>query len=132
MSDAFAGLSALVDALRKEERSLNHQAARHLADTAYAMAAELRATYPVKTGSLKAGVKVEEVSDLTVKVINDDPEAVLFEVGAVARSTARGAYRGTVAPGNVFFPVRKKHRKALRAKFRQMLEEAMVQGMTRR
>jgi hypothetical protein len=132
VNEGFAGIEKLVADMKAEARNVNVKAAHHITVTAHEMAAHLRAAYPSKKGTLIAGVEVEEDSPLKVRVVSKDPEAVIWEVGAVARRTQAGANRGTLPPGNVFVPARTRYRKLLRSRFRKMLDDVMVKGMTRR
>jgi len=76
---------------------------------AEAAAADIRASYPRRTGELAEAVEVQAVEERSAvaaaaRVVNTHPLASVFEHGSQARHTALGANRGSMPPGNVFIP----------------------------
>jgi hypothetical protein len=121
-----------LDEQRREWRALPRTLAGNtqpvVENAATVVAAEIRAAYPRRTGSLATGVTVAPsrlASDVTAaaRVVNTSPHASMYEHGTQARHTSIGASRGAMAAGNVFVP------RVIRA--RQALEPQVAAVMTR-
>jgi len=113
----FEGLEELRADLRKMPETLAAQAGHIVEDNGNSAAVEIRSGYGKhrRSGSLQDKVTVSHQASrfgATSVVQSGDKEAMVFEVGSQARHTRLGANRGSMPPGNVFFPaVRKwKHR----------------------
>ena len=127
------GLTDLDQALQTLPQTLHGEAVTYLWRFARAAAAEIQAAYPVVTGNLKRGVRLEQTTArlrTAVDVVNRAPHAYIYEHGTVARHyTGRdklgrqyvlGA-RGAARAGNVFLPRAAKWRARYKAAIVQLL-----------
>jgi Bacteriophage HK97-gp10, putative tail-component len=122
-----------LDELKAQLRALPHELAAEGAEiverTAEAAAAEMRATYPERTGNLRKGVKVQKTNTsefgAVATVVNTAPHSYIFEHGTVARHTDIGADRGSMPPGHVFIPIVERRRRDMYLNdFAELLERA--------
>lgn len=119
LTELMATLRALPDELAAEAGPLVRQAAEEAA-------ADIRASYPRRTGDLADHVIVADQAGgrygVVAKVENTSPHAWLFELGSQARHTKIGANKGSMPPGHVFVPRMMKHRRRLLEKIRGLMQ----------
>jgi hypothetical protein len=98
LNEQLRRLDALGERVRDEVRGRAMQAAE-------SMAARLRVDYPLVTGNLRKGVRVEHGRRGSY-VLTRAPHAHLYEWGTPVRKnyTRKGANRGVSKPHNVFVP----------------------------
>lgn len=121
----FEGLAELRAALLALPEALRDDAAGIVQRSAAAAAADIVASYPKRTGNLRAGVHVTHGTggaySAVAVVVNRAKHAALFENGTQARHNNLGANRGSMPPGRVFVPRVIRHRKAMYAQLAAML-----------
>ncbi len=112
----FDGLQELRAALRKLPADLAGEGGHIVEAAGNAAVVEARRGYLQhrRTGKMagRVGVTHRRNRDgATAIVTNTDPQALTFEVGSQARHTDIGANRGSMPPGNVFYPAMRRHRR---------------------
>jgi hypothetical protein len=132
MADAFHGMSALIDDLRRMPTRIEQEASWHVHNAADTMAAEVRAEYPEVTGHLKRGIKVQRVNAFRAVVKSTARHAFIYERGTVERSHASGKSVGAMPPANVFIPAAIKARRHMTEQLIRVVESQTVRGMTGR
>ncbi len=104
----FEGLAELRAALRRLPAELTTEASRIVDGAANGGAADIKRTYPRRTGNLGDHVSVTHFDQGRFSagaiVKNTATHAWMFEHGTQARHTAIGANRGSMPPGHVFIP----------------------------
>jgi len=130
----WVGLDELRAALLQLPEDLASDAESIVNDAAQAAFDEIYAAYPVRTGNLRNGLKVQTLShafDARVGsralgagaiLYNNAPHAYMFEHGTEARHTDIGADRGRMPPGKVFIPRVMRHRRRMYEELVAMME----------
>jgi Bacteriophage HK97-gp10, putative tail-component len=120
------GLAELRAEILKLPEELTGEAAKLVEGAANAAYQDIKAAYPVRTGTLRSRTSVSPlrgtgqfVTGAVVK--NTAPHAILFELGTQARHTKIGANRGSMPPGRVFVPRVLKHRRRLTETLKAMV-----------
>lgn len=120
------GLDELRAALRTLPADLTAEASFLVEGAANGAAAEIKAAYPVRTGTLRDGLIVShrEKGKFSAGAIvkNTSKHAWLFESGTQARHTALGANRGSMPPGHVFLPIVIRKRRQLYGQLKALLQ----------
>lgn len=103
------GLEELRAELRQLPADLAREAGYIVQAEANGAAVAIRTAYGQhrRSGQLQDGVTVEHAASpfgARSIVRSTAPEARVFEVGSQARHTSLGANRGSMPPGNVFYP----------------------------
>jgi len=102
------GLAELREALKALPAELVGEASAIVHAHADAAAHEIGAGYPVKSGNLRAHLRVEFGNDAvsaTARVRNTARHAYLFETGTKARRWKNGKNTGAMPAGRVFIPI---------------------------
>jgi len=118
------GLEELRQELRNLPPELQAEGGEIIVDSAESAADEIREAYPVRTGNLKARVRVKKTANsvsTTVVVSNTAKHAYIFENGTEARHTDLGANRGSMPPGHVFIPAVMKHRRRMYDRLKDLI-----------
>lgn len=128
----FAGLEQLKADLRKLPQDLAAEGGHIVEDAGNSASVEIRTGYGKsrRTGSLQDKVSVSHRASrfgASSVIRSADREALIFEVGSQARHTRIGANRGSMPPGNVFFPA---YRKWKRTMFEQLKALLVRHGLT--
>jgi hypothetical protein len=132
MAEAFHGMSALLEGLRRLPTAVEREASWHVHEAADTMAAEVRNEYAVVTGKLQSGVKVQRVNAFRAVVKSTARHAALYERGTVARHHASGKSVGAMPKANVFIPAAIKARAAMVEALIRVVAQQTVPGMTGR
>jgi len=128
------GLDAFKADLKKLPDNVTTEADPIVQRSAKEAAAEIKAAYPVRTGTLRNRVFVSRVDKgkhfAGAIVKNTAPHAHLYELGTQARHTDIGANRGSMPAGHVFVPRIIRHRRAMYVKLKALLVKygAVVSG----
>jgi hypothetical protein len=122
------GLDELKAALRKLPAELAAEGGGIVKDSAEGALPEIRNGYGRhrRSGSLQDKVTVSHRASrlsATSVVKSGDKDALVFEVGSQARHTRIGANRGSMPPGNVFFPAVKRWKRLMYTRLKAMLRE---------
>lgn len=130
MADAFHGMSALLEGLRRMPSKIEAEAAWHVENAAETMAAEVRNEYPEVSGALERGIKVVHENAFRAVVKSTSKHAMLYERGTVERMRASGGSTGKMPPANVFIPAAIKARAHMVEQLINVVESQTVPGMT--
>jgi hypothetical protein len=113
----WRGLDELRRGLDDLATTLTRRGEAIAAASAHAAEADIRRSYPRRTGALQQGLRVdvESAGPYAVRYVvrNTHPLAGVFEMGTAARHTALGANRGAMPPGRVFVPRMQRERRAM-------------------
>ena len=114
----WEGLEAYRAVLAQFPEMLTGEAANLVEGEANGVAVEIKAAYPVRTGTLRDKVSVTHIPPggrlrAAAVIKNTAKQAAVFERGSQARHTAIGANRGAMPPGRVFIPRVVKRRRRL-------------------
>lgn len=122
----WQGLEELRTALRTLPADLTGEASHIVEGSANAAAADIKAAYPVRTGTLRNHVTVTHFEkgrfSAGAIVKNTAKHAHLFEIGTQARHTRLGANRGAMPPGRVFVPAVMRRRRQMYQQLKALLE----------
>lgn len=132
------GLDELKEWLRTLPEHLTEEAAGIVTRAAVNAAEDIRAAYPVRTGNLRRGVRVNRIDGsnplasggggrhlaVGAVVYNNAPHAFMFEHGTEARQTDLGANRGSMPAGHVFIPRVIRHRRHMYDQLRALMERS--------
>ncbi len=124
----FTGLTELKKALHNLPRHLASEASDIVMQSAESAGAEIKGSYPRKSGALARGVKVTKDDQSAFAagalVKNSARHAYIWEHGSQLRHTESGASRGRMPepPGRVFVPVVQRKRAAMYTKLIAMVE----------
>src|SRR5678815_2941377 len=100
--DAFPGLAALIDGLRRMPTAIEQDAAVLVDQAGQTMAAELAGEYPSVSGDLQRGIRVVRENAFRVTVKSTSKHAFIYERGTVERFHASGKSVGAMPRANVF------------------------------
>ena len=119
-----AELRAQPEALAKATQGLAMRTARDAA-------ADIRKSYPKRSGRLREGVRVQRgygagKTKASAYVVNTNPIAHNYEHGTQARHTKHGIDRGTMPAGNIFVPRMVRWRWVFYQSVRQIMEAAGI------
>lgn len=132
MAEAFHGMTALIDDLRRMPTTIERDASIHVHAAADVMASEVRNEYAVRTGKLQSGVKVTRVNAFRAIVRSTARHAHIYERGSVERQHASGKGVGAMPPANVFIPAAIKARAHMVEQLKRTVASQTVRGMTGR
>lgn len=125
----FDGMAELRQALRTMPSHLTEEASNIVEHTAQQAKGDVQAAYPTgPTGNLKRLVTISRQSGgfVTGAVVkNRAPHAYIYEHGTQVRHTDAGWNRGVMppaGPGRAFIPIVMRHRRAMFAALKSMLE----------
>jgi hypothetical protein len=140
----WTGLDEFRAAMKALPAQLTTQADSIVRQSAELAAGQMRARYPVKTGNLRRGVRVtyqRSEAHTSATVQNVAPHASIYEHGTVARHyvgtdklgrhyVGERSDRGSMPPGNVFWPVYYARRRQMFAALKDLLrrEGLLVSG----
>jgi hypothetical protein len=94
---------------------------------AEAAASEMAGAYPVGTGALRNGLRVEVAGDhVSAKAVvrNRARHAAIFEYGTAARHWANGKSTGRMPAGRVFIPIAMQRRRIMLAALIDLVERS--------
>jgi Bacteriophage HK97-gp10, putative tail-component len=94
---------------------------------AEAAASEMAGAYPVHTGALRRGLRVEVSGDqasASARVKNTARHAAIFEYGTGARHWANGKSTGRMPAGRVFIPIAMQRRRIMLAALIDLVEQS--------
>ena len=121
----FDGLSELREALRNLPGDLTGEARNEVEGAANGAAADIKRSYPVRTGNLRDGLTVthfdQGMFSTGALVKNTAKHAFIYEYGTQARHNAIGANRGSMPPGHVFVPAVIRARRLMYERLKSML-----------
>jgi hypothetical protein len=123
----LVGLTELREALKALPLELVREAGVIVHAQAEAAANEIRGAYPVHTGNLRNGVRVELFGDAvsaTARVRNTAKHAYIFESGTGPRHWARGKNTGTMPSGRIFIPIAIHRRRIMLAALIDLVERS--------
>jgi Bacteriophage HK97-gp10, putative tail-component len=105
----FTGIPEAREALRAQPQALAKATQVLAMRVARDAAADIKASYPTRSGRLRQGVTVQKGRGggkyvAAAAVLNTNPIAHNFEHGTQARHTTHGINRGVMPAGNVFVP----------------------------
>ena len=113
----IAGLQELRLQLRNLPKHLAQEAQGIVTSHAEAAADKIRNAYPIVTGNLKKGVKVDRVTKseagAAARVRSTSRHSHLFEYGTQARHTKIGANRGAMPAKPTFIPIVTRERREM-------------------
>ena len=132
MADAFHGLSALLEDLRRMPTALESAASELVHTAADTMHAEVVNEYPEVTGNLESHVTVVRVNAYRAEVRSTAKHALLYERGSVERMHASGKSVGAMPKANVFIPAAIKARRHMERQIIKAVESYTVRGMSGR
>jgi hypothetical protein len=129
--------SLRVEGVTELRRSLEQTAATvpraltpRIRRVAEAIAADVRSRYPVRSGALAGGVRVQPVSSLEVAVVSTARHAILYDYGSQGPRYERrsGAHRGVMPRGLAFTEARRVGRGRFLNEAREALESLRIPG----
>lgn len=123
----ITGLADLRAALLKLPPELVREASVIVTAQAEAAAREIASAYPIKTGNLRNGLRVELGGDqvsATARVKNTARHAYLFERGTEPRRWASGKNTGRMPAGRVFIPIAMQRRRIMLSALIDLVERA--------
>ena len=124
----WSGLLELREALKHLPDDLTAEATAIARDAATGARDEIRAVYPVATGSLVRGVTLRESKkgrwQAAFRVISRAPHANIFEAGTKTRRTKKGWNRGFMPAADLFVPIVIRHRARMWAPLKALVERA--------
>lgn len=132
MAEAFTGMAALLEGLRRLPTQIEAEASHFVHEAAETMAAEVRNEYGVKTGNLVGHVTVTHENPFRSTVKSTARHALMYERGTVERHWAQGKSTGAMPKGNVFIPAAIKARAQMVENLTRVVERQTVPGMTGR
>lgn len=119
------GLAELQEALRQLPETLRAEAQHEVEGAANAAILQMRATYPVRSGTLRDSLVQRDISSgfaAAVEIKNTAFYARWFENGTHLRHTKLGLSRGAPAkPGRVFVPAIAHQRRVMFERLRLVL-----------
>ncbi len=123
----IVGLTELRAALLKLPADLVRESGVIVHAQAEAAANEMRGAYPVHTGNLRNGVRVELAGDAvsaTARVRNLAKHAYIFESGTGPRHWANGKNTGRMPAGRIFIPIAIQRRRIMLAALIDLVERS--------
>jgi Bacteriophage HK97-gp10, putative tail-component len=121
------GLEELRRALMALPPELVREAGVIVQAQAETAAGEMASAYPVQTGALRRGLRVEVKGDAvsaTAVVRNRARHAALFEYGTAVRHWASGKSTGRMPAGRVFIPIAMQRRRIMLAALIDLVERS--------
>ena len=128
--EAFHGMSALLEGLRRMPDAIEAEASHHIHAAADTMAAEVINEYAEVTGKLRAGIRVRRDNAFRATVRSTARHAFIYERGTTARMWATGKSTGTMPKANVFIPAAIKARAQMIEQLKRVVRAQHVPHMT--